>query len=751
MPRTRRGMVELVALLGGGAPVAVLVARETLGAIEGGRCRTVRLTFPYGTEPAQVTAFCRGLSGLLPPWWRRWLYAPSVVIETTADEAGIEHLLAAPAAHADFVLSQLRAAIPGVRIEPVEPAVQRKLVAAAELRLSSLRFPLRTGEPEATAAGVLATLQPLSGGERLVVQWVLRPAAPPRRPVAVSVLAELGVPGTARVQTNLPLGDAVDREKHAEPTLWAICRIGAASPDPERGRALVRRVEGAFHPVSAPGVSFRRRWSLDRLVARRIAGRRDPGLRWPALLNARELTGVAALPLGELTLPGLALAGARQLAPHPAIARRGRLVGRATFPGAERRVGLSVADSLRHLHLIGPTGVGKSTLMLRLICADLAAGRGVVVIDPKGDLVSQVLDRLPASRVADVILVDPTDADRPVGFNPLAQGGSPELAADQTVAIFRQLYAAFWGPRTDDLLRASLLTLLRVPGMTLAEVPVLLGDASFRRRLTGGLDDYVLEGFWAWYDALSPGERAQAIGPVLNKLRTFLLRRRLRAVIGQSESTFSLPQVLAERKVLLVNLSKGELGEDASSLLGAAILAALWQAVQARASLPVGERRPVFCFVDEFQDYLRLPTSLADVLAQARSYGFGLHLAHQHLGQLPSEVRHAVLANARSKVVFQAAADDARVLAREFAPYLSPTDLQNLGPYEAVFAPSAEGRVVPPATIATVPAPPTTGHATAARALSRRRYGRDAAAVEEALRARTARRVPTAVGTRRRP
>ena len=372
----------------------------------------------------------------------------------------------------------------------------------------------------------------------------------------------------------------------------------------------------------------------------------------------------------------------------------------------------------------------------------MAEGRSVVVVDPKGDLVADVLDRVPPDRVGDVILLDPTDVDRPAGFNLLAGASeAPELVTDQVVSVFHNLYSAFWGPRTDDILRAALLTLASEPGMTLVEVPLLLTDEGFRRRLVSGVDDPVaLEPFWAWYEAMSPAERAQAIGPVLNKLRTFLLRRRLRNVIGQADSTFELDAVLRDRKILLVSLAKGLLGEDAAALLGSAVLARLWHAVQGRAALPPSARTPVFCHIDEFQDYLNLPTSLADVLAQARGYGFGLTLAHQHLGQLPALIRQAVLANARSRVVFQTAASDAQALAREFAPHLAAADLQALGPFEAVVAAAAGNRVLPPASMVTLPPSEPTGHGAAARALSRQRYGRDRTEVEQAMRDRLDRR-----------
>jgi DNA helicase HerA-like ATPase len=712
------------------------------------------LTLPYGTRPEAVVAFCRSLAGLLPPWWKRWLGSPCVVIEVAADADGITHRLTAPASFAPYVLTQLRAALPGVRIKVHADGPSRAVpVAAAELRLSSLEFPIRSDASRELAAGLLATLQPLRPGESVALQWLLSPAPPPRRPSAAgSLTAQLGFgPGQLQAQLTSPDQAAV-REKASEPAVWAVARIGADAADRKRARALVRQVEGAFHAAGASGVTLRRRWLPERVVAGRIVRRSEPALHWPMLLNAKELGAVVGLPVGELTLPGLMLAGTRQLAPSPDIPRRGRVVGRSTYTGAERALALSVADSLRHLHVVGPTGVGKSTLLLNLICSDLAAGRGVIVIDPKGDLVRDVLERVPDGRAGDVVLLDPTDAERPVGFNLFADAnGAPELVADQVIAIFRGLFAAFWGPRTDDVMRAAVLTLTRKPGMTLAEVPLLLTDDGFRRRLTADLDDYVLEGFWAWYEALSPGERAQVVGPVLNKVRAFLVRRRLRNVIGQSDSTFSLDEVLSDRKVLLVSLAKGVLGEDAAGLLGAAILARLWQAVQARAALPSSERRPVFCHVDEFQDYLKLPTNLADVLAQARGYGFGLTLAHQHLGQLPSDVRQAVLANARSRIAFQLPADDARTLAREFAPYLAPTDLQGLGPYEAVFAASAGARVTPPVTMATLPPTAATGSGEAARALSRQRYGRPLSEVEAAMRERVnGKPKVTAVGSRRR-
>ncbi len=743
-------MGDPVILTGVGLGLAVLALWvRTSGERE---LTAVRLIFPRDIRPEQVVAFARSLAGLLPPWWRRVFGGtPAVIFEVASDERGIRHRLIAAPEQAGYVLSQLQAAVPGTRVEP-EDLGPLEVRASAELRVSSTHVPLRTDQPEQAVAGLLATLQPRRRGEFSVIQWVLSPAPPGgfRGSVPLpSLLAEVTL-GVGHVQASLPVERArAERDKRSEPEAHAVCRLGVRARDPRREVQLLRRMIGAFYAGNAPGVSFRVRWLPTAVVARRIERRGQGG--WTARLNAKELAAFLGIPLGDLQLPGLTLGGARQLAASSELPRRGRVLGRSTFPGDERVLALKVADSLRHLHVIGPTGVGKSTLLLNLIAGDMAAGRGVVVIDPKGDLVGDVLDRVPRDRVGDVILLDPNDVDRPAGLNLLAGASeAPELVTDQVVSVFHHLFSAFWGPRTDDILRAALLTLAAEPGMTLVEVPLLLTDEAFRRRMVAAVDDPVaLEPFWGWYEAMSSAERAQAIGPVLNKLRTFLLRRRLRNVIGQAESTFDLEAVLAERKILLVNLAKGLLGEEAAALLGSAVLARLWQAVQARAALPPSARTPVFCYVDEFQDYLNLPTSLADVLAQARGYGFGLTLAHQHLGQLPPLVRTAVLANARSKVVFQTAASDAQTLAREFAPHLTPADLQALGPYEAVVAAAASNRVLPPASMVTLPPTEPTGNGSEARERSRLRYGRDRADIERAMRTRLETR-PVAGGVKRR-
>ena len=371
--------------------------------------------------------------------------------------------------------------------------------------------------------------------------------------------------------------------------------------------------------------------------------------------------------------------------------------------------------------------------MLNLAVADMRAGRAVVVMEPKGDLIADILARVPEDRTDDVVLIDPANMERPVGLNPLAGGGrSPELVADQLLGLFHSHYSQHWGPRTQDILGASLLTLARVPGMTLAALPLLLTDSAFRRRILPKVVDPIgLEPFWSSFEAWSEQERATAIAPVLNKLRPLLLRPELRAIIGQAAPRFEMRQVFTERKILLVNLSRGTLGPETAALLGSLVVSLLWEAILGRSAVDPRRRHPVCIFLDEFQTYLHLPVDLADALAMSRGLGCSFVIAHQFLTQLTPPVRASVLANAQSRIAFRLPSDDARTIA---SGTLEPEDLQGLGAYECYAQLVANGAVQPWCSARTLPATQATTAAELVRARSRERYGQPREQIERELR-----------------
>jgi hypothetical protein len=718
------------------APLALLglaVLRNLL-ASRGPR-RTFELTFPRQLPPDNLVAAVRSLHGLLPsPWGRLWR-VPGVVLETIGTAEGIAHKLSVAARDAEQVLAQLRASLPGVRIvdaERTEPKVElaRTFAAVGPGRL-------RVEAMAATNAAILAALQPAAG--TVVVQWVIVPVgADPFARLAWRWCELTG--GAAQAPRRGPAN---------EPPFAATCRIGAGGPSAERALA---RLIGALATASTEDRLLRRRLAPSTLVHRQLTRARVRSWGWSGVLSGDELAAALGVPVDGPQLDGLTLSGSRQLPVLPAVPRRGRVLGDARAGGQARPVALNEAESAKGLLITAPTGGGKSTVLEHLCAADFAAGRGAVLIESKGDLVSTVADLIPRHRLDDVVVFDPADRS-PVGFNLLTAGEqAAELVVDHTVRQFRELYASYLGPRSEMVLRACLLALSAAPEpYTICEVIPLLTDAGFRRRIVGAITDEALAGVWGWFEAQTVAAQAELTGPLINKLAPFVLRPRLRAVVGQTAGGLDLDAVLRERKIALISLSKGTIGEDAAALIGSCLLARLWAAIQARAAVPQAQRPFVSVVLDEAQDFLRLPVALGDAVAQSRGMNVGWTVAHQNLGQLAPELRRAVLANLRSKLVLQTTADDAHAFAREFRPFVAAEDLQSLGPFEGYAAISTGAAVAPPASLTTRPAPVKVGLGAEVRRRSRERFGRPVEAVEADIRDRLQpTSAATAIGSRRR-
>jgi hypothetical protein len=480
-----------------------------------------------------------------------------------------------------------------------------------------------------------------------------------------------------------------------------------------RGRAHALASAFAIH-TGRNGFRRRRLRRPAVVLAARRLGRGD-------LLSVPELAAVAHLPL-DVAVPGLARAGAKAVAPPPALGSTGKVLGDAQS-GQRRRVALAVDDARYHLHVMGGTGSGKSTLLLNLILADAEARRGAVVIDPAGDLVLDILDRLPAHAAGRTVVIDAEDRHQPPSLNPL-EGPDTDVVVDNVVGIFSRIFQQFWGPRTDDVLRSACLTLLRRPGdATLVDVPRLLSEPAFRQEYTVDIDDPAgIGGFWSWYDAASPALQSQVIGPVMNKVRAFLLRDFARKVIGEARSSFDMGRVL-DGGLCLVRIPKA-LGEETSRLLGSFVVARVWQAAMQRASLPPAARKPASLYVDEMHNFMNLPRAFDEQLPEARKYNLSLVLAHQHWDQLSAPLQHAISANARSKAFFTMSPEDAARLERHVAPVLSAHDLAHLGAYQAAVRLVANGEEQPACTLSTIAAPaPIPGRAALIRDRSRELFG----------------------------
>ena len=437
------------------------------------------------------------------------------------------------------------------------------------------------------------------------------------------------------------------------------------------------------------------------------------------------------------------------MAPPPEVASGSsqRVVGTGAVPGETGLVRLPIADAVYHTHLLGPTGVGKSTVLLSLALADAAEGRGLLLLDPKGDLATDFVARLPEERVGDVVVLDPTNPC-PVGFNPLA--GPPELAvvtAEAVLGVLAELFRDSWGIRTADVLSAALLTLARIPQATLVWLVPLLTNPAFRRRVLALAppDPLGTDVFWQGYEAKPVRTQAVEVAPVLNKLRQLMLRPGLRAMLGQAQPRFGLADLLERRRIVVVNLNQGLLGAGAARLLGTLLVSQLWQHLLARQAHPAERRQIVSVYIDEVQAFLAgLPGSLADALAQARSLGAAFHLAHQYRGQLSTEMMQAVETNTRSKVYFALSATDAAAAAR-LAPELEAADFQLLAQYQAYATVMHHGHRSGWFSLATRPAPPAVRDPALLYAASHARYGIPAEQTEAELIALTNGTAPSIV------
>ncbi|WP_329101620.1 type IV secretory system conjugative DNA transfer family protein [Streptomyces sp. NBC_01439] len=714
--------------------------------------QTYRLNFPSDLDADQVATWLHAVSGTLTTGPRRLLDVSSMVFEVDAGELGISYRLVVPEESADFLTGQLRALVPGSTAEPAgtdDPLHQ--WTAAVELGQTNSRRSLGTVNPDAIAASLLAGMQGLGRGEALLLQWVVSPALRQRPPEPTG---ELVLPGRRFAST--PDRDQINdvRAKLSEPNFLGVLRVAVKAPNKERGEHLLARVRASLRAVGSHSNRLKQRLVTSGRVIHRVQSRAVPTL-FPMQLAGSELVGLICWPIGAPHVAGLPRSRTRQLAATGAIPRAGRVVARSNFPGNERLLALGVVESAQHLQVVGPTGSGKTALLTNLISQDMNAGRGVVLIESKGDLFNAVLDRVPERRLSDVVLLDVSDTDYPVGWNILQ--GSPYVAAANIQSLFDHLYPQdARGVRVRAGFYHLILTLMLSKGasspMTFADLAALAvprGDeAAFTEQLVRGVSHVdELSGWWSEITSLGRPQRNAYFKPLLDRIWQLTSRRSLRNIIGQSTSTVDLADIIRSGKILLVNLGRKTEGQDTAGLLGSLLLNSVWSAVQAGAS---SSDRPTMLYLDEFQDFINLPISPADWCAQARSMGLAVTVAHQYLGQLSTELQAATQNNARSKVVFQTAVDEAKDFARQFGRSVSEDDFLNLARFEVLMRLATEDGVSSPVTGVTLPPVDATGFGDEARRLSRSTYGRPVAEVEAAIKRR--RGVPPAPepSTRRR-
>jgi len=560
-----------------------------------------------------------------------------------------------------------------------------------------------------------------------------------------SVLEQAVMPGTAEQQMSggMPMLSPMIQEqikalevKSSKLGFETNIRIISSSDLDTKAEANLRNIVGAFTEYTDPNLNkfVEKKLNVQKLIQAFIFRTFDEKRK--SILNTEELASIFHLPTKFAETPNIHWLLARDApAPHN-VPKEGLLLGKNTFRGIETPIRIKDDDRRRHMYIIGQTGVGKSNFLQNMIVQDIKDGKGLCVVDPHGDLVESVLPFIPKERVDDIILFEPFDVNRPMGLNMLEfkTEDQKDFAVQEMMQIFYKLFPPeMIGPMFEHQMRNVMLTLMadkENPG-TLAEIPRMFTDNEYAKEWIEKLKDPVVKAFWEKEMAkTSDFHKSEMLGYLISKVGRFVENEMMRNIIGQSHSSFDLRKIMDEGKVLLVNLSKGKIGETNSSLLGLIIVSKIQMAAYSRADIPESERKDFYLYVDEFQNFAT--DSFASILSEARKYRLNLIVAHQYVKQLEEKIRDAVFGNVGTFTAFRVGVEDAEIVAKELEPVFTENDVINVEKFHAYLRLMIDSAKSKAFTMATYP--PAEGAnekiANAVRELSRLQYGRSKSLVE---------------------
>lgn len=464
------------------------------------------------------------------------------------------------------------------------------------------------------------------------------------------------------------------------------------------------------------------------------------------ILNIEEVASVFHLPHTNVETPNIVWASTKTAEPpaklpiisgNDAVDENISAFGLTNFRGINHQFGMLRYDRSRHIYIIGQTGAGKSGTLELLALSDIFHGQGYAIIDPHGDFAINNMKFIPGARMEDVVYFNPADTEYPLGFNPLEVTNPAQKTniSSEVIGVLKRMFGESWGPRLEYILRYTILALLDRPETTMLDITRMLTDKRFRKETLSYCRDTVVLQFWnVEFDSWTEKFQAEAIAPVLNKVGAFTANPIIRNIIGQPKSTFNIRKMMDEGKILIVNLSKGLIGEDNAGILGAFLVTKIQLAAMSRSDIPdIEDRRPFYLYVDEFQNFAT--DSFAMILSEARKYGLNLTVANQYISQMTDSVRNAVFGNVGTMICFRVSADDAPILSKQFEPQFLPTDLLQMHNRSFIINMVINGEKAPAFSARTLNLPTATSDNTAAIiANTRAVYGRPRSEVEQMIR-----------------
>lgn len=689
---------------------------------------------------------------------------PRLSFEIVGLPGDIRFYVCVPNKHRDFVEKQINGAYPDAEIVPINEASAKQRggnvigseysifsengkVAFTSLRQRSNSYiPIKVYKdmPVDPLSSITSVLAKMGKGEGATIQVLIRPSdnnwkKAGRGYVSSQKKIEAN-PETAKYKTDAKELESIENSIN-KPGFDTIIRIVVCSTTKQSAKAHLNNIFNAFSQYTSrnsfmTNTHLFRGWFMNDFIYRYFP------LFWQSsILTSEELATIFHFPNKSVVTPGIYWLTSKR-APAPSnLPTSGLFLGKSTFRGQIHPVFIERDDRRRHTYIIGKTGTGKTEFLKQMIMQDINAGEGVAVIDPHGDLIEDVLRLIPPKRAEEVILFDPSDTDRPMGFNMLdAQTEQQKhFVVNSVIGLMYKLFdpnkTGIIGPRFEHAIRNAMLTVMYEPGSTFIEVVRILTDQTFVQELLPKVQDPIIRRYWTDQIAqTSDFHKSEVLDYIVSKFGRFVTNKMIRNIIGQSQSAFDFRKVMDEGKILLINLSKGKIGEENASFLGLVLVPKILVAAMSRQDMDQSKRRDFFLYVDEFQNFAT--PDFAQILSEARKYRLNLIVANQFIGQMEEEIKNAIFGNVGTIASFRVGVNDASYLQREFQPIFNENDLINVDKYNAYMRTLVQGEPVPPFSIDTtkdIIKEKDLGSSRIAdlvRELSRLKYGRNAEVVE---------------------
>jgi len=623
-------------------------------------------------------------------------------------------------------------------------------VAFTSLKLKSENYkPIKVYKdlPTDPLSSITSVLAKMTEGEGASIQVLITPAESGWKKQGRSYLAKTkkaeSNPETAKYSSDAKELEGIEN-KISKPGFETVIRIVVSSTSKESAEAHLGNIMSIFSQFEGANSFKKNKHRFKGMFMDDFIYRYLPMIGKPSILTSEELATIFHFPNKSITTPNIFWMNAKR-APAPAsIPTSGLYLGKSTYRGLAKPVYMDIDDRRRHMYIIGKTGTGKSEFLKDMIMQDIRNGAGLAVIDPHGDLIDDILPLIPPKRAEDVILFDPSDTSRPMGFNML-EAQTEEQKHYVVSSIIGLMYKLFdpnktgiIGPRFEHAIRNAMLTVMYEPGSTFVEVVRVLTDANYVQELLPKVADPIIRRYWTDQIAqTSDFHKSEVLDYIVSKFGRFVTNKMIRNIIGQSDSAFNFRKVMDEGKILLINLAKGKIGEENSQFLGLILVPKILVAAMSRQDMPKDLRADFFLYVDEFQNFAT--PDFAQILSEARKYKLNLIVANQFIGQMEEDVKNSIFGNVGTVVSFRVGVTDANYLQHEFQPVFAEADLINVERYNTYVKTIVNGEPVTPFSMDLTrdlnkeKAMANPRVAELVRELSRLKYGKDAAVVEAVI------------------